>query len=199
MPTVETEGRRVVIQQKDKCLDALSHFKPKESPGVYQCHDSGGNQEWIYDVKTGQVKLSSAKRICLAVDESGSLYNRLCAEVILSYSFLIHFTMIIVSGDQGQVATSPARPFEWDHPSHRHAGILPHPCGQHLLGAHPTKLYQCPEGVPLPAGHALRLNRPAAAVDNQISGLRQDPFYCLDPYSLIMPASGANPSRRIYS
>ncbi|KHJ76131.1 hypothetical protein OESDEN_24250, partial [Oesophagostomum dentatum] len=49
------------------CLDTLGH-KTGESAGVYQCHGSGGNQEWAYDRETGQLR-STVSKLCLTMED----------------------------------------------------------------------------------------------------------------------------------
>ncbi|KAI1719153.1 glycosyl transferase family 2 domain-containing protein [Ditylenchus destructor] len=71
------DGRRVMIQHSDYCLDTLGNFNENQMPGVYRCHGTGGNQEWVYSSKSGTLKHAGSK-FCLLLDESGKVTNRAC-------------------------------------------------------------------------------------------------------------------------
>ncbi|ETN87074.1 glycosyltransferase, group 2 family protein [Necator americanus] len=49
------------------CLDTLGH-KIGESPGVYQCHGTGGNQEWEYDRESGFLR-STMTKLCITMKD----------------------------------------------------------------------------------------------------------------------------------
>ncbi|KAH7668071.1 glycosyl transferasegroup 2 family protein, partial [Aphelenchoides avenae] len=71
-------GNRLEIKQQDMCLDALSRVKVRQSVGLYKCHNTGGNQEWIYNKKLGTIRHANAN-MCLSLDENtGEVVNQLC-------------------------------------------------------------------------------------------------------------------------
>lgn len=61
-------------------MDTLGKFNEHDSPGLYQCHGSGGNQEWIYSKKRGFLK-HARTNYCLGLDENEKLKNFLCTKV----------------------------------------------------------------------------------------------------------------------
>uniref|UniRef100_A0A7E5A020 Polypeptide N-acetylgalactosaminyltransferase n=1 Tax=Panagrellus redivivus TaxID=6233 RepID=A0A7E5A020_PANRE len=74
----EKRGDHVIIKQSGFCLDSLGNVKAHQSPGMYQCHGTGGNQEWVYDDKHHTLR-QSAMRICLGVEPNGKLAYRECS------------------------------------------------------------------------------------------------------------------------
>lgn len=62
------------------CLDSLGH-KIGETAGVYQCHGTGGNQEWELDKQTGTLK-SVISKLCMVFQDSEILLKE-CSHVIL--------------------------------------------------------------------------------------------------------------------
>jgi polypeptide N-acetylgalactosaminyltransferase len=52
------------IRQGDYCLDTLGHHRVGEKIGVYQCHGTGGNQEWIWNEKHKELRHGVAK-LCI--------------------------------------------------------------------------------------------------------------------------------------
>uniref|UniRef100_A0A0K0DE17 Polypeptide N-acetylgalactosaminyltransferase n=1 Tax=Angiostrongylus cantonensis TaxID=6313 RepID=A0A0K0DE17_ANGCA len=51
------------IRNEQLCLDTLGR-KAGESPGVYQCHGTGGNQEWAYERDKGYLR-STISKLCI--------------------------------------------------------------------------------------------------------------------------------------
>lgn len=56
----------MAIRQSQKCVDSLGH-SAGSPPGLYPCHGTGGNQEWIF-TKDGQLK--HLNEICISVHGS---------------------------------------------------------------------------------------------------------------------------------
>lgn len=65
-------------------MDALGKFNEHESPGLYQCHGGGGNQEWIFSNKTGHIK-HAGSNYCLGLDESARLQHLSCFKVFFLF------------------------------------------------------------------------------------------------------------------
>lgn len=53
------------IRNEQLCLDTLGR-KAGESPGVYQCHGTGGNQEWEYERDKGYLR-STISKLCITM------------------------------------------------------------------------------------------------------------------------------------
>uniref|UniRef100_A0A7I5ECQ2 Polypeptide N-acetylgalactosaminyltransferase n=1 Tax=Haemonchus contortus TaxID=6289 RepID=A0A7I5ECQ2_HAECO len=49
------------------CLDTLGR-KAGEAPGLYQCHGTGGNQEWAYERGEGYLR-STTSRLCINMED----------------------------------------------------------------------------------------------------------------------------------
>lgn len=79
MPLAD-EFQRIIVQNLDYCLDAMSRFKKRQSPELYRCHGSGGNQEWIFNPKLGTLK-HAGSQYCLSLDDTGKLINHDCKQV----------------------------------------------------------------------------------------------------------------------
>ncbi|CAI4225303.1 unnamed protein product [Auanema sp. JU1783] len=58
-------GQLYHIKNGNMCLDTLGK-KSGETPGVYQCHGTGGNQEWAYDATQGTLH-STISKLCLSL------------------------------------------------------------------------------------------------------------------------------------
>ncbi|PIO63605.1 hypothetical protein TELCIR_14790 [Teladorsagia circumcincta] len=49
------------------CLDTLGR-RAGEAPGLYQCHGTGGNQEWSYERDEGYLR-STTSRLCITMED----------------------------------------------------------------------------------------------------------------------------------
>ncbi|GMT11759.1 hypothetical protein PFISCL1PPCAC_3056 [Pristionchus fissidentatus] len=66
------------VKQGALCLDAMG--RPEgDSPGVFACHGTGGNQEWAFDVDNGRLT-STVSKLCLSM-QTGSAILTECAKV----------------------------------------------------------------------------------------------------------------------
>jgi|UniRef100_A0AC35EXN6 polypeptide N-acetylgalactosaminyltransferase len=74
----EKTGVHLTLKQNKLCLDSLGNIKAHQSPGMYQCHGTGGNQEWVFEKKTKTLR-QSASKMCLGIEPSGKLANRECS------------------------------------------------------------------------------------------------------------------------
>jgi polypeptide N-acetylgalactosaminyltransferase len=72
-------GERFSFKQGPYCLDSLGNSKANQSPGLYQCHGVGGNQEWVYNKKTHRLSHSMGQ-MCLIIETIGRLSNRQCSK-----------------------------------------------------------------------------------------------------------------------
>jgi polypeptide N-acetylgalactosaminyltransferase len=76
----EKTGVHLTLKQNNLCLDTLGNIKAHQSPGMYQCHGTGGNQEWVYDKKSKTLK-QSASKMCIGIEASGKIANRECSQL----------------------------------------------------------------------------------------------------------------------
>ncbi|CAB3398878.1 unnamed protein product [Caenorhabditis bovis] len=58
-----TPGKSFSLKIGNMCLDSMAK-KVNEAPGLYGCHGTGGNQEWVYDKATKQFK-NAITNFCL--------------------------------------------------------------------------------------------------------------------------------------
>ncbi|KAL6741187.1 hypothetical protein Aduo_014466 [Ancylostoma duodenale] len=61
------KGELYHIKNGIMCLDTLGH-RIGESLGVYQCHGTGGNQEWAYEREKGLL-LNTVSKLCLTMED----------------------------------------------------------------------------------------------------------------------------------
>ena len=82
LPLKRERGKRIQIrsgQFNNMCLDTLGRTKLGQSTGLYQCHDIGGNQEWLYDRALNTLK-HAVNGFCISTDFSGIPINSHCSE-----------------------------------------------------------------------------------------------------------------------
>ncbi|VDK85984.1 unnamed protein product [Onchocerca ochengi] len=70
-------GRYLTFRQGKVCIDSLGKQTVLSSVGIYRCHGTGGNQEWLLNEKTGTLK-SPYSNLCIADDEKGMLILQYC-------------------------------------------------------------------------------------------------------------------------
>lgn len=80
VPNKTNESIHINISYEKMCLDSLGHHQTGTSPGIYLCHNAGGNQDWVYNSKKRQLKHKLLDNdICLIADK-GLLHNGPCNE-----------------------------------------------------------------------------------------------------------------------
>ncbi|KAK6039918.1 glycosyltransferase, group 2 family protein [Cooperia oncophora] len=110
------------------CLDTLGR-RAGEAPGLYQCHGTGGNQEWAYDRDEGHLR-STTSRLCITMEDldgeplvimddcsNVSFISCCCEETRFNFhSFRCsksfdpyHFRYAVSSGVQGAALRTPLR------------------------------------------------------------------------------------------
>lgn len=77
----EVTSKHFTIKQNQLCLDSLGNTKAHQSPGMYSCHGTGGNQEWLLDSKAKTLR-QMAMKLCLGVEQSGKVVFRECSQAI---------------------------------------------------------------------------------------------------------------------
>lgn len=77
--------KHISIQQGNICLDALGYFSINQSPGIYACHQGGGNQEWLYSSTHGYLRHAGSTDLCLAINEIGFFINVPCNKVFFLF------------------------------------------------------------------------------------------------------------------
>uniref|UniRef100_A0AC34Q0I6 Polypeptide N-acetylgalactosaminyltransferase n=1 Tax=Panagrolaimus sp. JU765 TaxID=591449 RepID=A0AC34Q0I6_9BILA len=77
----EVTTKHYAIKQNQLCLDSLGNTKAHQSPGMYTCHGTGGNQEWLMDTKAKTLR-QMAMKLCLGVEQSGKVVFRECSQAV---------------------------------------------------------------------------------------------------------------------
>ncbi|CAG9531035.1 unnamed protein product [Cercopithifilaria johnstoni] len=71
------QGRYLTFRQGKLCIDSLGKQTVLSSVGIYRCHGTGGNQEWVLNEKLGILK-SPYSNLCITDDENGKLILHHC-------------------------------------------------------------------------------------------------------------------------
>uniref|UniRef100_A0A1I7XN58 Polypeptide N-acetylgalactosaminyltransferase n=1 Tax=Heterorhabditis bacteriophora TaxID=37862 RepID=A0A1I7XN58_HETBA len=104
-------GQLLHVRNGILCLDSLGR-KAGEPPGVYQCHGTGGNQEWAYEQEAGYLR-STISKLCIAMEEErerATVLLKGCNE--LKSRFRLDMTSGWLTQD-GRCLTIVARNEEW--------------------------------------------------------------------------------------
>ncbi|KAK0408242.1 hypothetical protein QR680_003851 [Steinernema hermaphroditum] len=86
-------GTPQTFRQGKLCLDSLGHNGVAETPGVYECHGTGGNQEFFYDNVKHTLRAGASKH-CLNIDDSGKIKTLECDK--------LHFRWVLLE-EQGLI------------------------------------------------------------------------------------------------
>ncbi|EFO23868.1 hypothetical protein LOAG_04623, partial [Loa loa] len=71
------QGRYLTFRQGRVCIDSLGKQIALSSVGIYRCHGTGGNQEWVLNEKIGTLR-SPYSNLCITDDEKGTLILHHC-------------------------------------------------------------------------------------------------------------------------
>uniref|UniRef100_A0A915PY30 Polypeptide N-acetylgalactosaminyltransferase n=1 Tax=Setaria digitata TaxID=48799 RepID=A0A915PY30_9BILA len=74
---IKEQGRYLTFRQGKFCIDSLGKQKILSAIGIYRCHGTGGNQEWVMNDETGTLK-SPYLNLCVTDDEQGMLVLNHC-------------------------------------------------------------------------------------------------------------------------
>ncbi|KAL3985955.1 Glycosyl transferase 2 family protein [Acanthocheilonema viteae] len=74
---LKEQGRYLTFRQGKVCIDSLGKQIALSSVGIYRCHGTGGNQEWVLNGKLGTLK-SPYSNLCITDDEKGMLILHYC-------------------------------------------------------------------------------------------------------------------------
>ncbi|VDN56222.1 unnamed protein product [Dracunculus medinensis] len=77
---IQEDGRYLSFNQGNYCIDSLGRQDVHSIVGVFQCHGTGGNQEWIYVIKSGYLKNPFVK-LCLNANVNGVIIMDDCKKV----------------------------------------------------------------------------------------------------------------------
>ncbi|TKR69862.1 hypothetical protein L596_021957 [Steinernema carpocapsae] len=91
-------GTPYTFRQGKLCLDSLGHNGIAEQPGVYDCHGTGGNQEFFYDLSKNTLRAGASKH-CLSIDDSGKIKTIECDKMSLKWT-LLESDGLVKHGDQ---------------------------------------------------------------------------------------------------
>ncbi|VDK60209.1 unnamed protein product [Anisakis simplex] len=74
------DGQYLTFKQTGLCIDSLGKQNVRSPVGVYSCHGTGGNQEWVFDKSKGTLKNPFTK-LCLSDSEIGVVSQQKCDAV----------------------------------------------------------------------------------------------------------------------